>query len=210
MTRLSHPARARRPAARVDRRLVRLSAGGPCAGRRRRPGARALAPRPAQIAAVRAEAGLDRPLVVQYGPLAVVLVRGDLGTSFRYRAPVGPMVLDRAINTAVLALTALLLALVIGLPPAVSVGDTPEPRSPRAQSARSRCCCCRSRRLSARSCWYMVAARTGWLPAGGMTSGADFTGFRRGWPTCCGTCRCRHWRSPCRWRRRSNASRPRR
>ena len=108
---------------------------------------------PAQIATMREEAGLDRPLAVQYGHWLSKLVRGDLGTSFLYRAPVGPMVLDRAINTAMLALTALLLALVIGLPPALVAATAPAVDRPRAGSARSRWCCSPSRRLSARSRW---------------------------------------------------------
>ena len=51
---------------------------------------------PAGIAALRAEAGLDDPLPVQYARWLGRAVRGDLGKSFQYRAPVGPMVADRA------------------------------------------------------------------------------------------------------------------
>jgi peptide/nickel transport system permease protein len=130
---------------------------------------------PAQIAAVRAEAGLDRPLVVQYGRWLSMVVRGDLGTSFLYRAPVGPMVLDRAINTAVLALTALLLALVIGLPPAI-VSAT-RPRSIIARGVRALSLLLLSiPPFVGALVLVLVAARTGWLPAGGMTSGTDLTG----------------------------------
>ena len=132
---------------------------------------------PAQIAAVRAEAGLDRPLVVQYGRWLSMLVRGDLGTSFLYRAPVGPMVLDRAINTAILALTALLLALVIGLPPAVVSAAHPNSIAARAVRAVSLLLLSIPPFVGA-LVLVLVAARTGWLPAGGMTSGADLTGFR--------------------------------
>jgi len=132
---------------------------------------------PAQIAAVRAEAGLDRPLVVQYGRWLSMLVRGDLGTSFLYRAPVGPMVLDRAINTAILALTALLLALVIGLPPAVVSATHPNSIAARGVHAISLLLLSIPPFVGA-LVLVLVAARTGWLPAGGMTSGADLTGFR--------------------------------
>ena len=131
---------------------------------------------PAQIAAVRAEAGLDRPLVVQYGRWLSMLVRGDLGTSFLYRAPVGPMVLDRAINTAILALTALLLALLIGLPPAIVAATRPQSIAARAVRAISLLLLSIPPFVGA-LVLVLVAARTGWLPAGGMTSGADLTGL---------------------------------
>ena len=131
---------------------------------------------------------------MQYGAWLGRLVRGDLGTSFLYRAPVGPMVLDRAINTAMLALTALLLALVIGLPPAVLCATRPQSIAARAVRAISLLLLSIPPFVGALAL-VLVAARTGWLPAGGMTSGADLTGAR-GWPTCCGTCRCRHWPLP--------------
>lgn len=130
---------------------------------------------PEQIAAMRAEAGLDRPLVVQYGAWLSRLVHGDLGTSFLYRAPVGPMVLDRAINTAILAVTALMLALVIGLPPAVLCATRPHSVAARAVRAISLLLLSIPPFVGALAL-VLVAARTGWLPAGGMTSGADLTG----------------------------------
>lgn len=130
---------------------------------------------PDQVAAMRAEAGLDRPLVVQYGAWLARLVRGDLGTSFLYRAPVGPLVLDRAINTAILAVTALLLALAIGLPPAILCATRPQSIAARAVRALSLLLLSIPPFVGALAL-VLVAARTGWLPAGGMTSGADLTG----------------------------------
>jgi peptide/nickel transport system permease protein len=131
---------------------------------------------PAKMAALRAEAGLDRPLVVQYARWLSMLARGDLGTSFLYRAPVGPMVLDRAINTAFLALTALLLALLIGLPPAIVAATRPQSMAARAVRAISLLMLSIPPFVGA-LVLVLVAARTGWLPAGGMTSGADLTGL---------------------------------
>jgi peptide/nickel transport system permease protein len=130
---------------------------------------------PAQIAEMRREAGLDRPLVVQYGRWLRRLVRGDLGTSFLYRAPVGPMVLDRAINTAILATTALLLALAMGLPPAVLCATRPHSIAARAVRAISLLLLSIPPFVGALALVF-VAARTGWLPAGGMTGGAELTG----------------------------------
>ena len=130
---------------------------------------------PERLAAMRAEAGLDRPLLVQYGAWVGRVVRGDLGTSFLYRAPVGPMVLDRATNTAILAVAALLLALVIGLPPAVLCATRPRSIAARAVRALSLLLLSIPPFVGA-LVLVLVAARTGWLPAGGMTSGADLSG----------------------------------
>jgi len=131
----------------------------------------------AQIEAMRLEAGLDRPLVVQYGGWLARLVRGDLGASFLYRAPVGPMVLDRAINTAILAVTALLLALALGLPPAMLCATRPHSIAARAVRAISLLLLSIPPFVGALALVF-VAARTGWLPAGGMTSGVELTGIR--------------------------------
>ncbi len=132
---------------------------------------------PARIEAIRKELGLDRSLVVQYGRWVARGVRGDLGTSSLYHAPVGPMVLDRAANTALLALAALLLALLIGLPPAVLCATRPRSIAARAVRAISLLLLSIPPFVGALAL-VLVAARTGWLPAGGMTSGADLTGAR--------------------------------
>ena len=101
------------------------------------------------------------------------------------------MVVDRAINTAMLALTALLLALVIGLPPAVLCATRPTSMAAQAVRAISLLLLSIPPFVGALAL-VLLAARTGWLPAGGMTSGANLSG-PAGWPTCCGICRCRPW-----------------
>lgn len=139
--------------------------------------ATAIGASPAQRAALRAEMGLDRSLPVQYGLWLSRLVRGDLGTSFLYRAPVGPMVVGRAVNTAILALAALLLALVLGLPPAVLCARRPQSAPARAVRALSLLLLSIPPFVGALALVFL-AARTGWLPAGGMTSGAELSGAR--------------------------------
>ena len=69
------------------------------------------------IARERARYGLDRPVFVQYTDWLSGVVRFDLGTSFRYGRPVGDLVGERAANSAVLAVVALLLATLVGIPP---------------------------------------------------------------------------------------------
>nr|MDT0659284.1 ABC transporter permease [Micromonospora sp. DSM 115978] len=66
--------------------------------------------------ALRERAGLDRPLLVQYGTWLSHAVTGDLGVSFRSGQPVTELVGQRLGPTATLAGAALLIALAIALP----------------------------------------------------------------------------------------------
>jgi peptide/nickel transport system permease protein len=64
---------------------------------------------------VREDFGLDRPLIVQFGRYVGALARGDLGFSFVYRKPVAALILERAGATALLTLTAIAFASVVGI-----------------------------------------------------------------------------------------------
>ena len=66
-----------------------------------------------QLARLRAEYGLDRPLATQYALYLKKIVVGDLGFSYRYRAPVMDLIVDRI--PATLLLMGPSLALFIGL-----------------------------------------------------------------------------------------------
>jgi peptide/nickel transport system permease protein len=70
----------------------------------------------ADLEALRADLGLDRPLVVQYVSFLGDLVRGDFGRSFYYRTPVLELYLSRLPNSLVLALAAMAFSLAIGIP----------------------------------------------------------------------------------------------
>jgi ABC-type dipeptide/oligopeptide/nickel transport system permease component len=70
----------------------------------------------ADLADLRAKLGLDRPLFVQYGHFLGGLVRGDLGTSFRYNTPVTAEIRQRLGRTAQLALVAMAVAMAMALP----------------------------------------------------------------------------------------------
>ncbi len=69
-----------------------------------------------QIAAMRADLGLDKPILVQLRDFVGQLARGDLGTSFRERRPVAEVIREALPATIELALGALLMALLVGLP----------------------------------------------------------------------------------------------
>src|SRR5512145_1259495 len=71
---------------------------------------------PADVAALRRDLGLDRPLVTQYVHFLSRAVRGDLGESFTYREPVTRLIAARYPATLELAATALCLAVGVALP----------------------------------------------------------------------------------------------
>ena len=69
-----------------------------------------------EVVDLRRSYGLDEPLHIQYGKFLSRAIRGDFGTSWMYRIPAGKLVLEHFPNTLQLALTALLIAVVIGIP----------------------------------------------------------------------------------------------
>ena len=71
---------------------------------------------PAEMARLRHELGLDRPVVVQYVDFVAHAVRGDFGTSLRHRAPALPLVIERLPATLLLLASALLVTLGLGVP----------------------------------------------------------------------------------------------
>jgi peptide/nickel transport system permease protein len=68
------------------------------------------------LAAVRLQLGLDRPIWVQYGQFMWGLVRGDFGHSFYYRTPVLELYLSRLPHSLVLAVAAMAFSLLVGIP----------------------------------------------------------------------------------------------
>src|SRR2546428_12418725 len=71
---------------------------------------------PADVAALRRELGLDRPLAAQYARFLAHAARGDLGHSIAFRAPVGRVIAARYPATLELAAAALVLALTFAVP----------------------------------------------------------------------------------------------
>ncbi len=69
----------------------------------------------ATVERLRASYGLDRPLHVRYARWLKGVVSGDFGFSFYYRAPVGPVLASRLLNTLLLGGVALSLAWSIAL-----------------------------------------------------------------------------------------------
>jgi peptide/nickel transport system permease protein len=78
---------------------------------------------PAYAAAERQRLGLDRPLVEQYAAWVSRGVRLDFGESLRFHRPVTMLLRERAGNTALLGLCALMLATMLGIPLGVVTGS---------------------------------------------------------------------------------------
>jgi peptide/nickel transport system permease protein len=71
---------------------------------------------PREIAAVRQDLGLDRPLAVRYVEWVAGLLRGDLGVSMRTSEPVGAAILSRLPVTIELMVLAQVIALALAVP----------------------------------------------------------------------------------------------
>ena len=120
------------------------------------------------IEAERARLGLDRPAAEQFAAWAARAARLDFGTSLMYGRPVGGLVAERARNTAVLALAALVLATLVGLPLGVVSGSR-RGIVPGAIRTASMLALSMPTLVSSLALVF-AAARTGWLPTGGMFS----------------------------------------
>jgi peptide/nickel transport system permease protein len=74
---------------------------------------------PGAAAQLRHSLGLDQPLGKQYGHYLFALVRGDLGQSFKFQAPVRQIIFERYPATLQLAFLALLVCAAIAIPAGV-------------------------------------------------------------------------------------------
>ncbi len=124
---------------------------------------------PQERAALRAELGLDQPLLTQYGRWLGGLARLDLGQSTLFKRPVADLVGERARNTALLAMAALLVGSLVGIPLGRFTGAT-QSTAARLVRAASMAVLSMPPLLSALLLVF-IAAQTGWFPIGGMTSG---------------------------------------
>lgn len=91
----------------------------------------------AEIARATAALGLDRPLPVQYWNFLTGALRGELGRSFTSNVPAIDLILQRMPATLELALTAMVIAIVLGLPLGLWAGLHPDAPSSRAIMAGS-------------------------------------------------------------------------
>ena len=69
-----------------------------------------------EVVELRHRLGLDRPLPAQYRAFLAGILRGDLGSSFRYGTPVTSEIRDRLLRTMQLAAAAMAVAILLALP----------------------------------------------------------------------------------------------
>ncbi len=79
-----------------------------------------------EIARVTASLGLDKPVWVQYWTFLTAAFSGDLGKSFASNVPAMQLILQRMPATVELALCAMVMAIVIGLPLGLWAGLKPD------------------------------------------------------------------------------------
>src|SRR6266516_5197699 len=86
---------------------------------------RGIGANPQTMARERARLHLDKPPAALYVAWLAGAARLDFGTSLLYQRPVGALVAQRAANTALLAVAALIMACGLGLPLGVFTGSRP-------------------------------------------------------------------------------------
>jgi peptide/nickel transport system permease protein len=122
-----------------------------------------------EIDSTRARFDLNRNPLAQWMLWSGRAVRLDFGDSFLYNQPVGPLVVRAAGNTAVLALVALAIASVAGIALGIVSGSR-QGRSVAAAVGGVSLVGVSMPPLLTSLLLVFVAARTGWLPPGGMSS----------------------------------------
>jgi peptide/nickel transport system permease protein len=123
-----------------------------------------------EVENTRVRFNLDRGPLSQWWLWVNRAVRFDFGDSFLYGRPVAPLVARAAANTALLGIAALVTATIAGLSLGVFTGARSGalPMFVRGASL----VCVSLPPLVTSLAFVFLAARTGWLPAGGMVSSA--------------------------------------
>jgi peptide/nickel transport system permease protein len=125
--------------------------------------------RPETIEQVRARYGLDKSIGRQYLDWVVRVAHFDFGRSLLFDRPVVDLIPERAANTAILAMTALLVSTLLGLPLGIISGSRRKGVVPGLIRAGSLIFLSMPPLLTSLFLVF-VAARTGWFPIGGMAS----------------------------------------
>jgi peptide/nickel transport system permease protein len=124
---------------------------------------------PETVTALRAQYQLDHPLPIRYVHWLNAVAHGEMGFSFAYNSPVGPLLWVRARNTLLLTVTATVLAwflaLLLGVWSAARFGRGPD----RVISWTTAALLVIPDLVLALGLLIM-AVRTGWFPTGGVVS----------------------------------------
>ena len=125
---------------------------------------------PAQIAGTRAALGLDRPILEQLVTFYARVLRGDLGHSYFLDRPVVTALAERVEPTVLLTLTALLVAVGIGVPSGIVAAARPGSWWDRGLMLVALLGVCVPGFWLSLNFIYFFAVRLGWLPAAGYAS----------------------------------------
>jgi peptide/nickel transport system permease protein len=126
----------------------------------------------------RAMLGLDKPMWLQYGLFLKNAVTGDLGTSFVYGRPAIDVILERMPATLELAVLAMAIAIVLGIPLGLYAGLKPDSKVSKAIMAGS------ILGFSLPTFWVglllimLFAVQLGWLPSTGRGPTVDVLGLK--------------------------------
>jgi peptide/nickel transport system permease protein len=120
---------------------------------------------------MRARYGLNKSIAAQYGDWLAAVARLDFGRSLLYDRPVKDLIPERAANTAILAVTALAVATLLGLPLGIVTGSRRGGVIPTVIRSASLVLLSMPPLLTSLFLVFL-AARTGWLPIAGMRSAA--------------------------------------
>ena len=123
----------------------------------------------ATVRALRARYGLDRPLPERYLRWVASLARGEMGYSFAYGQPVGPLLWPRVRNTLLLTGTATGLAWLLAVPLGAWWATRRRGVADAGLAGLTAILLALPDLVLALGL-LLVAVRTGWFPAGGMVS----------------------------------------
>jgi peptide/nickel transport system permease protein len=125
------------------------------------------------VAQLRAQFGLDRPVVVQYLDWVGGLLRLDPGLEFVSRTPIAPQIADRLQVTLWLVVSAMVLALVLALPVGIWMAVRHRSWDGVALSAVSQVGVAVPAFLMGIVLISVFAVRLGWVPSGGWVVPAE-------------------------------------
>lgn len=119
---------------------------------------------------LRQEFGLDEPFYVQFGHYLVNIVTGDLGYSYRFRAPVLDLVLERLPNTLLLLFVSFSLSMIVAVLLAALSARRPNSLLDNTASSIAMVGYCLPMFWFGMMLILVFSSLLGWLPTGGMYS----------------------------------------
>ena len=136
-----------------------------------------------QVEDLRHHLGLDRPFALQYWTFLKNALRGDLGKSFIFNQPAVKLIVERIPATLELAVCAMTLAVLMGIPAGMYAAVRPRSWQARAIMSGSLL------GISLPVFWLGIilvlifSVNLGWLPSSGRGETAELLGLRLGFLT---------------------------